>query len=288
MRNRSLPGSQVARCGFFSLPRELRDMIYSYALYQPGGLYFHRDELYKAKLCASEDTTEEFNALKSTSKQLRHETLGLELKLHNDLIFVKKDGRNGHYVEKTPQIQFLGFLDMCHEVWRRFIRRVYIRDCSEWKDTKAEILDVHLVVHLCHNYPEWLVFWYLPVRLGHDTAPRFLATGFMFLITTLRPGQPRKIWGICTALKIPVVLGERHIAHRIWRPDLRMPDYNAPSIEAPNFRILLEYRPFDAEGFRRDSVDYLSNVTPTLTREATDGLADAWVAIARDWYTNGF
>jgi hypothetical protein len=80
-------------CRLLQLPRELRDLIYEYALTEDGGLVSsgtHPRRLY----AAGKDEQSEPNQLKLVSKQLYSETKGLPL-LYNNLTF-----RNFDHLER--------------------------------------------------------------------------------------------------------------------------------------------------------------------------------------------
>lgn len=96
------------RCIFFALPRELRDYIYKYALYDPDGLHYRHDSHVptRAKLFKG-DATEEFNQPKFASPQLYYETVERELHV-----------KHLHFIQNRPEEQsdtklFLDFLDFC-------------------------------------------------------------------------------------------------------------------------------------------------------------------------------
>lgn len=73
------------RSPLMRLSRELRDIIYEYALYEPKGLFVYRDQDYKATFCCSRRDHADFNQLKYVCRQLYHETHGLERRL-NELV----------------------------------------------------------------------------------------------------------------------------------------------------------------------------------------------------------
>lgn len=136
----------------FHLPRELRDIIYNYALYEPAGLYYQRSGLYDAEFTLSPSIDGlAFNQLQYTSQQLRHETLHLERTL-NTLIFqefttVQTRAADGDSVDnmdackivlKDPAVQFIGFLDTCSEASRLQLRNVRLHYNHQHGRTRGE------------------------------------------------------------------------------------------------------------------------------------------------------
>lgn len=288
-----------AESKLLQLPRELRDMIYNYALYQPSGLFYYRDQDYKSHLCASADTQAEFNQLKYTCRQLRQETVGLELKLQNDVVFLIGPDRKGLYVEKLPAVQFLGFLDMCHETWRRRIHRVFLRSHHPPNHQiqtydNANIFDLHLLVRLCHNYPNFLLFWEYPLcySSGQQEPSSFLSDGLMFELGFRSNSVNRKrVWRTFQSLNIQVALGCATIYQSMWRRDIPrsrfwQSQYREPSLEAPNFRVLPPDGPFDEDEFRHRIDTWVENFTPRRAPTTTQ-MKEGWVALARKWYTEG-
>lgn len=291
-------------CPFIQLPRELRDLIYSYTFYQPEGLFYYRDQAYKARLCGSKDTTSEFNQLKYTCQQFRRETMGLELKLRNDITFFCSPEREGEYVQKLPGLQFLGFLDMCHEKWRCSIKRIFLRDFREVNDAlgsygDAKILDMHLIVRLCHNYPNFQVLWEFPIWEAHSFTSKpqddphfFLSEGLMFSMGFRSNTENRKrVWQISKALKIQVALGSATVYQRLWREDLKnqpfwVTRYTNPNNEARNFRMIPRDGPLDEAKFRRNFDKWIEKYKPTMASES-EAMKEGWVALAREWYETG-
>jgi hypothetical protein len=78
------------RCVLPELPRELRDMIWKFALTAEHGMVAHRSGedqfIFSHSRDSGEDGPIEFNQLRYTNKQLRQESKGLVFKL-NDLSF---------------------------------------------------------------------------------------------------------------------------------------------------------------------------------------------------------
>jgi hypothetical protein len=291
--------------GLLRLPRELRDMIFSYTLHHPSGLYYCRDQDYKSSFSTSKESFHEFNQLKYTCKQLRDETLGLELKLGNDLIFLFRPTSQTEYMKMLPGNQFLGFLDMCHEAWRCRIRRVYLRDPGDtrqhllqrYEKSKSGILDLHVIVGLCHNYPNFFVLWEHPMPTflgdGQDCPVSLVSDGLMFSMG-FRNSQAHRaqVWKTIKLLHLDVALASATVYRAYWRRDapqshsFHVSKYSKTSVEAPNFRLLPDDGPFDEEKFRNNierwGEGYHSEQKPK-TREETE----MWIQLAREWYTNG-
>ncbi|KAF2676288.1 hypothetical protein K458DRAFT_397021 [Lentithecium fluviatile CBS 122367] len=93
------------------LPRELQDLIYEYALAEPGGLLID----YRA--------IEDDNQLKYTCRQLSAETRGLGLKVNEIYI---------HSTDSRPVIDtFALFISICFKRCRRYLRRIALYQRSK-------------------------------------------------------------------------------------------------------------------------------------------------------------
>jgi len=171
-RGDSAPPSAPNR--LLALPRELRDIIYEYALTEDNGLLlFERrtlgepyspQRIFEGRRPTDPDV--ESNRLKYVCRQLYHETKGLGLKL-NDLA-----------MHSRRQVEaFVAFLDTCSDSQQQCIRKVTLSDAllghsgylAAW-DKAAEILRPYGVSHLgiefhlyvnslseTKSYDEWLV-----------------------------------------------------------------------------------------------------------------------------------
>lgn len=124
-------------CHLLTLPGELRNMIYAYALFEPAGLHFQRDERGIWRLYAAQPFTHTqnrpkipkdlddpdperpdsvrrvSNQLQFVCHELRSETRGLGIRF-NSLIF---DGPQG----------ILKFIELCPPKEHRFLRKMQIR-----------------------------------------------------------------------------------------------------------------------------------------------------------------
>ncbi|KAF2787720.1 hypothetical protein K505DRAFT_342715 [Melanomma pulvis-pyrius CBS 109.77] len=137
----SIP-SRDGRCFFFTLPRELRDEIYEYALTEEWGLASHHRKPYSILVAArgppsgtdeeemnqnwEDDRLAEASAMKSMEsnrlvyvcRQLHRETLGLGLKF-NDLTF--------YHTEKMCALSHFGrFIQHCPTTLQRYVRKITV------------------------------------------------------------------------------------------------------------------------------------------------------------------
>ncbi|CAI6294588.1 unnamed protein product [Periconia digitata] len=164
---------------FLRLPRELRDVIYDYALYEPDGLYYWRDPTTNiAEFGRQPHQHVPANALKYTCHQLRQETLGLEFHLNQQITFVGSVKRpNDRNQPLCPAVQFLQFIDQCSEAaiqrWLRHVRLHYDLGhfWASW-ETDYRFVDLQKVADYCESRPNINVWWYTRmlefVRTGRD------------------------------------------------------------------------------------------------------------------------
>ncbi|KAH7119064.1 hypothetical protein B0J11DRAFT_582843 [Dendryphion nanum] len=280
--NMQQPNDNIQESKLLQLPRELRDIICGYTLYAPGGLYYYRDRPYKASLCASEDSTAEFNQLKYTCRILYYETVGLELTSGNNLIFVFDESRKNEYMSQQPAVQFLGFLDLSSPCRQRKIRRVYLRNGFNVED--YGIRDLHLIVYWCQLHPTARVFWEFPVNYdaGQKSPSWFLSDG-LALECAMR-NTSATIDRRARELGVYLILGQITVYREaVWRRDLREQglgyfqklDAMKTTIEAENFRALPYDGPLDEQAF-------------WVGMPGTDEIKMKALELARSWYRDGF
>lgn len=199
--------------GFFRLPREIRDSIYYYTLYEPSGLHYRRTGPYTADFILQPGTNcPAFNQLQYTSQQLRAETLHLERTL-NTLIFTQSitpedqskltDDESSKTILKDPAVQLMGFLDTCDENARLRLRnlrlhynhRLELTRCCQPLPIDAEHNgDLINVARFCEVYPNVTVWWHtraleylcIRTRMGSSVHHRVLLAGTIFA-RALRP-----------------------------------------------------------------------------------------------------
>ncbi|CAO2647151.1 Nn.00g080730.m01.CDS01 [Neocucurbitaria sp. VM-36] len=288
--------SQTASSGrrptspFFRLPRELRDYIYAYALYEPEGLFFQRQEDYKASFTSQQYETKEQNQLKYVCHQIRSEILGVEWQL-NELIFSTDDAPCGHYMSKVPAVQFLGFLDMCSEVWRKRLRRVRLHcpglSLYSCEDNPQHIQNLHVVAQICENYPQLTVLWHNGLCAKSDLGVSLLVDGLMFA-TAVRPDFPMAKY--LRELQLSPIWCMTVIYHNLWRADPISDRITCACwggtcgkrIQAKNFRIVPFVETFDESTFRKAMGEGRRD------REENDMIFERRVALAKEWSVNGF
>ena len=115
--------SQPNSSRLLDLPREIRDMIYEYALTEDQGLLLveHDDTQKSFRGCRPTDPGTKSNCLKYVCRQLYYETKGLDLGL-NDLTIRSEFG------EQTED--FITFLGTCSVGQQQCIRKVTL--CTKW------------------------------------------------------------------------------------------------------------------------------------------------------------
>jgi hypothetical protein len=227
-----MAGLQATR-SLLQLPRELRDQIYTYALYEPTGLHYRRSGTYKAEFTTQTCSDGlEYNQLQYTSRQLRHETLHLDRTL-NTLIFQhtptpqSRDGDDGEGNEesgkpvlKDPAVQFMGFLDTCSQASRLRLRHIRLHynhcypapSCENGHQLPIDVshnADLAIVAGFCEQYPNVTVWWhtrsleYLFERHGLSTSVynTVLEVGIVFACI-LRPNYD--LQAVLEELHIPI------------------------------------------------------------------------------------
>ncbi|CAI6293587.1 unnamed protein product [Periconia digitata] len=143
-----------------SLPRELRDQIYTYALYEDEGIYYYRPhKLQKPIFIRNYDSTHmAVNQLKYTCHQLRSETLNMELGL-NRLTFLGDPtiSLETRRVKEDPESHFLEFIGLCSERMRRRLRCIYLPYGHRIRHYRC--IGPRDVVLFCERYPHITVWW---------------------------------------------------------------------------------------------------------------------------------
>ncbi|KAF2011861.1 hypothetical protein BU24DRAFT_465454 [Aaosphaeria arxii CBS 175.79] len=281
-------------CRLLDLPRELRDLIYTYALYSPDGLFYQRYDDYKAILSPSLESAVEWNQLKYTCRALYHEVAGLELQMNDELTFVAGPSRHGKHIERMPAVQFLGFLDMCHAKWQDCVRQVHLRNLHSsmhalvmWEDSGSQ--DLHLIVYWCQLHPRARVFWELPILgdIGQNDPLLFISDGIMFK-NAFR--SSRDHGRLVKDLNLYLVWGTLQVYEALWRSDLKgMARHKRKlmePIEAENFRVRPSDGPFKEADFRKTIEAEVLNRTVDGGR-ASPEVMQACVQLARSWYTFG-
>ncbi|KAF2878032.1 hypothetical protein BDV95DRAFT_589015 [Massariosphaeria phaeospora] len=128
------------RCVFFTPPRELRDLIYEYALTEEKGLIgeLPDNSSTNPRLYATRDPhtnlpDREANQLKYVCLQLHNETTGLAAKLNDlELLF--------HYTtERTGSQVFEAFVQNCSISYEKNIRKVVIIHAQDSDDIRRRI-----------------------------------------------------------------------------------------------------------------------------------------------------
>ncbi|KAF2715413.1 hypothetical protein K504DRAFT_497286 [Pleomassaria siparia CBS 279.74] len=279
---------QPSTCYLLCLPRELRDQIYTYVLYEEDGIIYYRDQKYKSAFTRTKHDRTGINQLQYTCSQLRAETEALEMKL-NDVVFLKDAQRHGHghdeYMERTPAEQFLGFLDMCSEAWRQRLRRVHLQhtglSLNGCKGNAEYMSSLHLIVYVCQRYPAMLVLWHMDLE-DTEHPKRFLVKGLMWaygcrsqshLCYWLEQVKMAPAW--CSAT---FYMNVWHASHQQCRHD-DTTGRQVP-IEAANFRLLPSFEKGWEEGFRRKLLEIEGE-------EGMEDVVEKRMALAREWSKNG-
>jgi hypothetical protein len=243
VRSRTIADSTSA---LLRLPRELRDEIYAYALYEPNRVYLHRENVDKANFSTSPHENRDINPLQSTSRQLRAETFGLEWEF-NEFIFYCDEHRNGTFMKKNPAAQFLGFLEMCTEIWRQRLRHVtllpYTVEACE--NNPFLVQDLHVIMYLCKCYPLMTVRWHLellPHACRRSTLEAFLHNGLVFAEAV----RAKFTFDENKELNFRPWFGGLTLYHRFWCKDPVSGGFSGcrrslceNMIRAKNFRIIL-------------------------------------------------
>lgn len=294
-----------------SLPRELRDITYTYALtHEDNNVHIYRSEPYRCILHGSEVHNRcirgeqiaptPWNQFQFVNQQLRHETLGLELRL-NTLVFgqIKCDS---DYMKPLASVQFLGFLDMCSESWQQTIQTVRLEGASFLVDIDREgasfsveenskaVYDLHLVVYWCQLHPRTSVYLPIPLNIGagqrHPVT--FLVYGIMCL-SALRPSlPPTHIHHLIADLGLYYLLHIGIIYQRLWLMGAGQMSVDGVQrnmeFEAANFRFLPDDGPFD-EGAFREEMETAEGCE--MVRRPEGEVRERWVGLVREWYEKG-
>ncbi|PVH98894.1 hypothetical protein DM02DRAFT_629885 [Periconia macrospinosa] len=274
---------------FFRLPRELRDKIYDYALYEPEGLFYWQYEDGTANFTRHSSELHAANQLKYTSRQFRQETCGIEIKI-NKLIFQSHTLRNSKYVATPPAQQFMEFLDMCSESTLQSLRRVHLDHVGFVEEGiesgSAAFLEymhhVHEVEAFCQVYPSVTVFWQIfPLALES-----LLSLGTMFGYG-LRAEFP--VAELCSSLKLEPLWGSASICHNLWHgfeaPPCHLPKHKCDSyVRADNFRILPSLYAADKTLVRNEAWTKMWDWEGRLP----DDIFQRRIAKIKDWLANGF
>jgi hypothetical protein len=274
---------QPSICYFLCLPRELRDQIYTYALYEEDGIFYYRDQEYKSAFARLKHDCTGINQLQYTCWQLREETKSLEMKL-NELVFLKDAERHGEYIERTPAEQLLGFLDMCSEMWRHRLRRVHLQHTSltfkDCKDNSKYIFSLRHIVYACQRYPEMLVLWHM--NLGNTERPtRFFVEGLMWEYGC-RAISDSEYW--LKELEIAPVWCRSTFYLNIWHTSQLSCRHDSTKpcdkpLEAANFRLLPSNEKGWEEGFRTKLLQ--------VEGEGNEDVVEKRMTLARKWSKNG-
>jgi len=283
------------------LPRELRDVIYIYALTQQGDMRYYRKECYKTIFCSSDEYARgarneqsppsPWNQLQFVCRQLRQETLGLELRL-NSLVF-GRDLSAGEYMSKLASVQFLGFLDMCSEVWQKRIKSVRLEGASFLVDENREaVYDLHLVVYWCQLHPQTTVYLPLPINrdTGQESPSSFLIDGIMIQSAMRRSLPSGYLDNLITDLGLYHLFCNARIYRKLWRPDAGMTTWwkinRVVEVEAENFRVVPDDGPF-REGQFRKGMEKWRGGGDIGGRKPVGEVGERWVELAREWYERG-
>lgn len=160
------------------LPRELRDMIWKFALTAEHGLTAHPNDDGEVVFCSSRSTlTEkaiEFDQLRYANKQLREETEGLVFKLNYLYFFGTDDAIGVSFAKKC--------LQRCAPSVKVHIRKLIIhyyapsmgdRNYITMADVAIELRPSSVLAEFCTKYPMAQVmvrFLYLELVAGYTTS----------------------------------------------------------------------------------------------------------------------
>jgi hypothetical protein len=274
------------------LPRELRDEIYTYALYEPNGVYFHREDVDQANFSTSPHENQDINPLQSTCRQLRAETFGLEWEF-NEFIFYCDEHRNGTFMKKNPAAQFLGFLEMCTETWRQRVRHVsllpYTVEACE--NNPLLLQDLHLIMCLCERYPLMTVRWHLellPHACGRSTLEAFLHNGLVFAESVRANFQFDKARN--KELDFRPWFGGLTLYHKLWCKDPVFGGFSGcrrsqceNMIRAKNFRIILFKERFTESECEKTFAFEVAEADDDPEKKILD---EKRLALAKEWWIN--
>jgi hypothetical protein len=139
---------------FTSLPREIRDIVYQYALCDTDiYLLFH-----KGKLCLQDSPfdgfSREVNQLKYVSRQIYAETYGVEIR--NAILFEDSSEQPGAIK------QCASFLKTCSRAERAQIRGISLKTIAHNFDKEVADSNLTVILGFCKDHPETLVKLHLP------------------------------------------------------------------------------------------------------------------------------
>jgi len=194
------------RCLLFALSRELRDMIYEYALTEQDGLFTQRNDDYeeydtgiilgeapkrRVKFWPSSDpnSRKEYNALPFVCRQLFQETKGLELRC-NTLTF-----RTTHRYQREDLnngLEYLkDFLSTCSLETKALLKNVTVIS-NDWPSASYQFLNLGgtSIVDFCANYPTATITIRLQKFTWNIMHPSMMIFTRNIAHTILRGGNP--------------------------------------------------------------------------------------------------
>ncbi|KAF2478367.1 uncharacterized protein BDR25DRAFT_365584 [Lindgomyces ingoldianus] len=268
-------------CPFLSLPGEIRNHIYKFALTEPGGLHFNRRG--GREMLTAKGRCWHSNKLQFVNKQIRGEVKGLGLK-HNDLNFTTKKE-----ADEAPMTTAVTFLLQVQPSWFKHMRTIIIcrkepidyifRELYQREDTYFSLNSRDKLMDICRSNPNITIKMMLPGWQLNGTWCFFMLMSI--LLTRVYRGEDIRhldTWGEDPEFVLALYGYEKGYF-------LNGVDRDAwDALCVPNFKIF----PLDA-GISDEQLEQKIMLANDRCRGHVAYRADltVWAEKAKEWYANG-
>lgn len=299
MSDPSIP-CQADSCHLLRLPREVRDAIYSWALFEPDGLFYRYEEntpsqfrMFSSLDAAMSGTAMDPNRLKYVCRLLYDETRGLGIAL-NDLHFVRFNLSHPPSSE-----QFLAFTSHCSPRRLDQLRTVTFRRLKDEHALYTTSKDDGVMKHgnrvfdFCAKHPLFRAKVYMPLygtprRPGIDEHFFHIKSffhGFAYQ-SAYRDRDLSKFFPNAFVCAYPQRMAG---TYRGPYPEDDFDfecDYLPQRFTVPNYEVWLTRRDFDEAAFR-EAWSTAENAEVRGTPARFPGGLDAMVSEVKRWYAKG-
>lgn len=247
------------------LPREIRNLIYKYALSEPEGLFFRKERTafeiehnlftaFATPEAAADKDARDQNQLKYVCRQLRSETIGLAVEV-NDLVF-EIPARCRHFEHTTytmlhtadcvrynPFDILEGFLETCSSKRLAQIRKIasFVEEYGEFLNPEKclmKAMSSDIITSFLSDYPRATFNWYLHPRFKDLGELRRHAIPLQLYLTDRDPGN-NPFLNHCNRLARYLADGYDWASdglqvsnYKIWPPRSLRIDYESAACEA--------------------------------------------------------